>query len=89
MINLSQLILSGIMVGALYGLVAMGFVIIYRGARVFNMAYGQFAVMGAYIAWTFLGSPGAPRFPLPGALIFTFLSSIVSDWLSTTLSSDT
>ena len=64
MINLAQLVISGIMVGALYGLVAMGFVIIYRGARVFNMAYGQFAMIGAYIAWTFLGSPSAPRLPV-------------------------
>jgi branched-chain amino acid transport system permease protein len=76
MINLLQLVISGIMVGALYGLIAMGFVMIYRGARVFNMAYGQFAVMGAYIAWTFLGSPSAPRLPLPLALFLTFLSSI-------------
>ncbi|MBN1190780.1 MAG: branched-chain amino acid ABC transporter permease [Dehalococcoidales bacterium] len=76
MINLTQLVMSGIMVGALYGLVAMGFVMIYRGTRVFNMAYGQFAVIGAYIAWTFLGSPSAPRLPLPLALFLTFLSSI-------------
>jgi len=76
MINLSQLIISGIMVGALYGLTGMGFVVIYRGARVFNMAYGQFAVMGAYIAWTFLGSPSAPLLPLPLALFLTFLCSL-------------
>ena len=73
MINLTQLIISGIMVGAVYGLVGMGFVMIYRGARVFNMAYGQFAVIGAYIAWTFLGSPSAPRLPLPLALFLTFI----------------
>jgi branched-chain amino acid transport system permease protein len=77
MINLSQLVISGIMVGALYGLIAMGFVIIYRGARVFNMAYGQFAVIGTYIAWTFLGSPNAPRLPLALALFLTFLCSII------------
>jgi branched-chain amino acid transport system permease protein len=77
MTNLAQLLLSGILVGAIYGLIAMGFVIVYRGARVFNMAYGQFAVMGAYLAWTFLGSPSAPRLPLALALLLTFLSSII------------
>jgi len=72
-----QLIVTGIMVGSVYGLIAMGFVIVYRGSRVFNMAYGQFAVIGAYLAWTFLGSPNSPRLALPLALFLTFLSSLV------------
>ena len=76
MINLAQLLISGILIGALYGLVAMGFVIIYRGARVFNMAYSQFSVIGAFIAWTFLGSPSSPRLALPLALFLTFLSTV-------------
>ncbi len=50
-----QLVLSGILVGGIYGLIAMGFVITYRSAQVFNIAYGQFAVVGAFVAWTFIG----------------------------------
>ena len=73
---LFQLVLSGILVGSVYGLTAMGFVIAYRSARVFNIAYGQFAVLGAFIAWTFLGSPQSPRFPLPLAVLFTLLAVI-------------
>ena len=71
-----QLVLSGILVGSVYGLIAMGFVITYRSAQVFNIAYGQFAVVGAYMAWTFLGSPAAPRLPLPIALLLTFIAAI-------------
>ena len=41
-----QLLLSGILIGGVYSLVAMGFVITYRSAQVFNIAYGQFAVVG-------------------------------------------
>jgi branched-chain amino acid transport system permease protein len=77
MINLLQLIISGILVGSIYGLIAMGFVIVYRSGRIFNMAYGQFSVVGAFMAWTFIGSPGAPRLSFPLAIILTLLFSIV------------
>jgi branched-chain amino acid transport system permease protein len=76
MTTVLQLILSGILVGGIYGLVAMGFVIVYRSGRVFNMAYGQFAVVGAYIAWTFLGSPTEPRLPLPLGILCTLLFAV-------------
>jgi branched-chain amino acid transport system permease protein len=72
----AQLVLSGLLVGGVYGLIAMGFVIVYRSGRVFNMAYGQFAVLGAFIFWTFIGSPAAPRLPLPLAIILTLLSAV-------------
>lgn len=74
---LLQLILSGVLVGSVYGFVAMGFVITYRSTQVFNMSYGQFAVLGAFIAWTFIGSPEAPRLPLPIALFLTLITAIV------------
>ena len=76
MTTLGQLVLSGILVGGIYGLIAMGFVIVYRTGRVFNMAYGQFAVIGAYIAWTFLGSPNSPRLPIPLAIFCTLLFAV-------------
>jgi branched-chain amino acid transport system permease protein len=71
-----QLIIAGILVGGVYGLIAMGFVVVYRSSQVFNMAYGQFATIGAFMAWTFLGTPSAPRFPLPLAMLFTLLFAI-------------
>jgi branched-chain amino acid transport system permease protein len=73
---LTQLILSGLLVGGVYGLIAMGFVIVYRSGRVFNMAYGQFAVLGAFLFWTFIGSPNAPRLPLLLAIFLTLLSAV-------------
>ncbi len=71
-----QLAISGILVGGVYGLIAMGFVTVYRSIKVFNMAYGQFAVLGAYIAWTFLGSPSAPRLPLALGIICTLAFAV-------------
>jgi len=55
----------------------MGFVVTYRNAQVFNIAYGQFAVVGAFIAWTFIGSPSEPRLPLPVALPLTIIAAVV------------
>jgi len=75
--NLLQLVVSGIMVGGIYGLVAMGFVITYRTANVFNIAYGQFAVLGAFIAWSFIGTPKEPQMSLWWAIPLTVLCVIV------------
>jgi branched-chain amino acid transport system permease protein len=71
-----QLLISGILVGGIYGLISMGFVTVYRNARVFNIAYGEFAVLGAFLAWTFLGSPSHPRLPLAVGLPLTLLAAV-------------
>jgi branched-chain amino acid transport system permease protein len=76
MTTVLQLIITGVLVGGIYGLIAMGFVVVYRSAKVFNIAYGQFAVLGAYMAWTFLGSPNAPRLPIPLGLFCTLLFAV-------------
>jgi branched-chain amino acid transport system permease protein len=75
--NLLQLVVSGIMVGSIYSLVGMGFVITYRTANVFNIAYGQFAVLGAFIAWSFIGTPQEPQMALEWAIPLTILCVIV------------
>ncbi len=45
---LLQLLFQGVGIGAVYALVALGFVLIYRATNVVNFAQGQFAVVGAY-----------------------------------------
>lgn len=47
------IIVSGITKGMIYGLVAMGFVIIYKCSSVLNLAQGAMVLIGAYIGWTF------------------------------------
>ena len=47
-----ELIVTGAMVGALYGVVAMGFILIYKASGVFNLAVGEFVMVGAYLAWS-------------------------------------
>jgi branched-chain amino acid transport system permease protein len=51
---LFQLTLNGLIVGALYGVVAMSFVLIYKASQVVNFAQGEFLLVGAWVCWWFL-----------------------------------
>jgi branched-chain amino acid transport system permease protein len=44
-------VVIGISQGAVYGLVALGLVLVYKGARVFNFAQGEFGTIAAYITF--------------------------------------
>jgi branched-chain amino acid transport system permease protein len=52
---------QGIALGAVYALVAVGFVIVFRSTEVFNFAHGYTMVLAAYVATTLIASaPGVP-----------------------------
>jgi len=42
---------NGFINGAVIGLVAVGLVLVYKGARVFNFAQGEFGTVAAFVAW--------------------------------------
>jgi branched-chain amino acid transport system permease protein len=42
---------NGLMVGILYGLVAMSFVLIYKASRIINFAQGELLLLGAWLCW--------------------------------------
>jgi branched-chain amino acid transport system permease protein len=46
-----QLVISGIVVGSIYALSALGFVLIYKSSRVLNIAHGQIIASGAFITY--------------------------------------
>ena len=48
------LILTGIIVGSIYSVLAIGFVLIYKASKVFNFAQGQFVLIGAYLGFSCL-----------------------------------
>ena len=52
--QLLQFVLNGLIVGALYGVVAMSFVLIYKASQVVNFAQGEFLLVGAWVCWWFL-----------------------------------
>lgn len=47
-----QWIMSGLTVGSIYALVAMGFSIIYSSTRVINFAQGEFSMLGGMLMYT-------------------------------------
>jgi len=72
-----NLVLSGILVGGVYGMIALGFVIVYKSSRTINIAYGQFVMLGAYMGWTFVGSETDPRLPVGLGLFLTLVFAVV------------
>ncbi|MBX2802427.1 MAG: branched-chain amino acid ABC transporter permease [Myxococcales bacterium] len=59
MTSFVQLLSSGLALGAVYALVALGFVIIYRASQVFNFAQGELLTVGA-LSMVSLRSAGLP-----------------------------
>ncbi|HEV3458664.1 MAG TPA: branched-chain amino acid ABC transporter permease [Thermoanaerobaculia bacterium] len=57
-----QLVINGLVVGSIYALVAMGFVIIYKSTSVLNFAQGEFLLLGAYISLVLLTRYHVPFF---------------------------
>lgn len=66
-----QLLFSGLALGAVYALTALGFVVIYRASKVFNFAQGELLTTGAFAMTTAVGV-GLP-WPLAvlAAMVFT------------------
>ena len=46
-------LITGILVGGIYALVALGWVLIYKCSGVLNLAMGELTLIGAYVALTF------------------------------------
>ncbi|BAS26932.1 ABC transporter permease [Limnochorda pilosa] len=44
---------NGVVVGSIYALAALGFVLIYKASRVINFAHGDFLALGAFVALAF------------------------------------
>ena len=59
----AQVLFSGLALGSIYGLVALGFAIVFKATDVFNFAQGMFVVCGAFFAVTTINLLGLP-FPL-------------------------
>src|SRR5688500_20402857 len=57
---LPQIALSGIAVGCIYGLLGIGFCVIYNASGVVNFAQGAFVMMGGMIAYGVLTAVGLP-----------------------------
>ena len=55
-----QLLLSGISHGCVYGLIALGFVLVYKATEMLNFAQGELMMLGAFVAFTLINLVGLP-----------------------------
>jgi branched-chain amino acid transport system permease protein len=67
---LFQLLVNGIIIGTLYGVVAMCFVLIYKASQIVNFAQGEFLLVGAWVCWWLL-----TEFQIP--FVWGFLLTLV------------
>jgi branched-chain amino acid transport system permease protein len=65
-----QLVISGIVVGSIYALSALGFVLIYKSSKVLNLAHGQLIATGAFITYALTVWIGVP-------IVISFIASMV------------
>jgi len=72
-------ITTGVMVGGIYALVALGWVLIYKCSGVLNLAMGEMTLIGAYISLSFY-SAGVPFLLSLGlSLIIGFILGIITE----------
>ena len=68
-----QFIASGLTVGAIYALVALGFAIVFNASGAINFAQGEFVMIGGMSAVTFL----AMGMSLPLAIVLAVAASVI------------
>ena len=76
-----QLVLNGLAVGCIYGLVALGFVLVYKATELVNFAQGDLLMLGAFtcymfVVWYHWGY--WPAFALAIAIVAVFGAAL--DW---------
>jgi len=71
---LQQVLFSGLALGSIYGLVALGFAVVFKATEVFNFAQGMFVVCGAYFIVTGITKL---QLPFPLAILFMVVASAV------------
>lgn len=68
---LAQLVFSGLALGSMYGLVALGYNITYATSQTVNFSQGQSVMVGAVVAYVLYVEGG---WPLPAAIATTLLA---------------
>jgi branched-chain amino acid transport system permease protein len=75
-----QLILSGLLIGGIYALLALGIVLIVKASGVFNFAQGDMTALGAFAAWgivTFFSENGMESIAIPAMIVGIIILAFV------------
>ena len=82
---LSQYVLSGLVIGVLYSLMALGITFIYSIMKMINWSMGEFYMIGSYVQYALIATLLGPRLwwvalPLAMATVFV-LGLVIQRWL--------
>lgn len=78
-----QFLTTGILVGGIYALIALGLVLIYKSSSIFNFAQGDLVMLGAFVMWSLLREMGMPVLvALPLALAVAWLTGVIIERLA-------
>lgn len=77
-----ELVVSGLITGGIYALVALGLNLQYGLMRILNIAHGEFLMLGAYLTWMVQTSFGlSPLWMLPTAFVLLMVLGLLIHWL--------
>ncbi len=68
---LAQVLISGLVIGCIYGLIGLGYALIYRASGLMNFSQGDILTIGAFLGYTFFG-----LFKWPFAVSFILVIAI-------------
>ncbi len=83
MLAFLQSLVSGISIGCVYALVALGFVLIYKATEVVNFSQGELMMVGAFFAFSFVDMGGLPFYiGVPAAMVCAAaFGALLNHWL--------
>ncbi len=76
-----ELFISGLSLGFVYALIALGFVVIFKATRVVNFAHGSIVLLGAYVVARTHGSLGFAGAVVAGIAVAALLAVLVQTLL--------
>lgn len=78
MAELLQLLITGLAVGMVYALIALGFVVVWKSSSVANLALGQLVLISSWVTY---GTLVQAKFPLWLAFPLVILFALALGWL--------
>ena len=69
-----QQLLNGVLLGAIYALIALGYTMVYGVLRFINFAHSDVFMLGAFVAWYSVEKLGLPTQSIVGGLAALMLS---------------
>ncbi|HET7857143.1 MAG TPA: branched-chain amino acid ABC transporter permease [Gaiellaceae bacterium] len=79
-----QLTVNGVTLGSLYGLIALGYSMVYGILKLLNFAHGDVYMVGAFVGYAVLaglGGPLSPNLALTPLILLMFLAAMLASGL--------